>query len=99
MDFVDGVIGQEGRPGMRQVKVWGGREARGPYRKVEVEVKVEGGVRTRQGYAGPERSFWIECRECGTRRRVPTTNRSELIRALDAGEVRCTECGNRMVEG
>ena len=44
------------------------------------------------------RSIWIVCRECLHRERVPCANRSELIRVLDAGLLKCKRCGGRMVE-
>jgi len=110
MEIVEEMIGQERRTGMgRTVR------ARGLYRRIqssesriqspelgtkdegrgrgkgEVEVKVE----REEG----RRSMWVECRECERRERVPSMNRGELVRAIDAGELRCSECGGRMVEG
>lgn len=58
-----------------------------------------GDAETRSGYEEAGRSLWIECRECENRVRVASMNRGELVRAVDAGEIHCTECGGRMVEG
>lgn len=92
---------EEGAGGMRQTTVAGMSRARSPYRTNQrAETRNQNAELTvRRGYEEPERSMWVECRECGARRRVPSTNRSELIRAVDAGEIRCEECGERMVEG
>jgi ribosomal protein S27E len=43
--------------------------------------------------------MWVECRECEHRTTVEIKTRREMIQVLDAGTVRCTKCGGRMVEG
>jgi len=115
MDVMEEMIGQERRPGMRQMTVAGMSAARpGGYapraekgdspseRSARGTVPIFGGDegrRTRDGVEDGRRSMWVECRECEHRDRVRSMNRAELIRVIDSGELRCTECGGRMVEG
>jgi len=114
MDIVEEMIGTTRRRGMerwlrprevRQMTVAGMSRARDGYRTRHPQItqitqiartKDEG---TRDGSDDSQRSMWVECRECEYRERVPSMNRSELIRAVDSGEIRCRRCGGRMVEG
>jgi len=102
-----GVRTEEGENGMRQMTVAALSTARAPYRtskgqglslvlRPSSETRDE---KTRDLSGDGRRSMWVECRECEYRERVPSMNRSELIRAVDSGEVRCRRCGGRMVEG